>query len=93
MNHRLTGLPPCPVVCFLQREREIDIPFCLCSNGFRCCKLSLARNDDFINPFSMRHDKDNGLLHDAIKILYVELTKLKNVINKPIEQMTDMEKF
>ena len=39
------------------------------------------------------HNTDNGLLHDAIKILYVELTKLKDVINKPIEQMTDMEKF
>jgi predicted transposase/invertase (TIGR01784 family) len=48
---------------------------------------------DFINPFSMRHDTDNGLLHNAVQILFVELTKLQEVLKKPVEKMTDMERF
>lgn len=58
------------------------------------CGFTVFRNrKEFINTFSIRHDTDNGLLHDAIKILYIELTKLKNIIKKPIVEMTDMEKF
>ena len=48
---------------------------------------------DFINPFSMRHDKDNGLLHDAIQVLFVELSKLNELVKKPVDEMTDMEKI
>ena len=46
----------------------------------------------FINPFSMRHDIDNGLLHNAIKSIIVELSKLYEILQKPVEQMTDMER-
>ena len=48
---------------------------------------------DFINTFSMRHDTDNGLLHDTLQIIFVELTKLQKILKKPVEQMTDLEKF
>jgi len=48
---------------------------------------------DFINTFSVRHDKDNGLLYDAVQAIFVELTKLKEVLKKPVEQMTNMERF
>jgi len=48
---------------------------------------------DFLNPYSMRHDKDNELLHNAIKVIFVELSKLAKVLKKPVEQMTDMEKI
>ena len=47
----------------------------------------------FINPFSMRHDMDNGLLHDSVRVLYIELSKLNEILKKPVEQMTDMERF
>ena len=49
--------------------------------------------ESFINPFSMRHDLDNGLLHDGIHAIIIELTKLNEVLKKPIEEMTDMERF
>jgi predicted transposase/invertase (TIGR01784 family) len=48
---------------------------------------------DFINTFSMRHDRDNGLLHDAIQAMIIELTKLKKILEKPVEQMEDLERF
>jgi len=49
--------------------------------------------DIFINPFSMRHDSDNGLLHDGIRVLFIELSKLSEVLKKPVYEMTDMERF
>jgi len=49
--------------------------------------------DSFINPFSIRHDTDNGLLHDGIRVLYIELSKLSEVLKKPVDEMTDMERF
>ena len=33
------------------------------------------------------------MLHNAIQSVFVDLTKLSNVIKKPAEQMTDMERF
>ena len=48
---------------------------------------------DFINPFSMRHDIDNGLLHNSVQALFVELSKLNEVLKKPVDEMTDMERF
>jgi predicted transposase/invertase (TIGR01784 family) len=48
---------------------------------------------DFINTFSMRHDADNGLLHNAVQAMFVELTKLQEVVKKSVEQMTDMDRF
>ena len=46
---------------------------------------------DFINPYSMRHDVDNDLFSDAIKVIYLELSKLNELLKKPVEQMTDLE--
>jgi len=34
-----------------------------------------------------------GLLHNAIQAMFVELTKLNDVLKKPVEEMTDMERF
>jgi predicted transposase/invertase (TIGR01784 family) len=48
---------------------------------------------DFVNSFSMRHDIDNELLHDAIHVMYVELSKLSEVLKKPVDEMTDLEKW
>jgi predicted transposase/invertase (TIGR01784 family) len=45
----------------------------------------------FVNPFSMRHDEDGELLHNAIQAIFVELSKLDEILKKPVEQMTDLE--
>jgi predicted transposase/invertase (TIGR01784 family) len=47
----------------------------------------------FINPFSMRHDEDNELLSNAIRVVVIELSKLNNIINKSVTAMTDLEKW
>ena len=41
----------------------------------------------------MRHDTDNGLLHNSVCSIFIELTKLKNILKKPVELMTDMERI
>jgi len=58
------------------------------------CRYPVFPNrKDFINSFSMRHDTDNGLLHNAVQAVFVELSKLDDILKKPVEEMTDMEKF
>ena len=58
------------------------------------CGYTVFKNrDSFINPFSMRHDIDNGLLHDGIRVLFIELSKLNEVLKKPVDEMTDMERL
>jgi predicted transposase/invertase (TIGR01784 family) len=58
------------------------------------CRYTVYRNRaDFINSFSLRHDIDNGLLHNAVQVLFVELSKLNEVLKKPVDEMTDMERF
>ena len=47
----------------------------------------------YMNSYSMRHDIDNELLKNAIRVIFVELTKLNDTLKKPVEDMTDMEKF
>ena len=66
-------------------SRTYQVMFC----GFTV----FPRRKSYINSFSMRHDSDNGLLHNGIQSIFVELTKLRGIMKKPIEQMTDMEKF
>ena len=47
----------------------------------------------FLNTFSLRHDDDNGLLSDAIHMIFVELSKLQEIVKKPVADMTDLEKW
>jgi predicted transposase/invertase (TIGR01784 family) len=47
----------------------------------------------FINHFSMRHDIDNGLLHNALQAIFIDLTRLREVLRKPVHEMTGMERF
>ena len=84
-------------LCALYAKQESKgIPFNSLSRTYQVmfCGFTVFRDrKDFINAFSMRHDKDNGLLHNAIQSIFVELTKLREVLKKPIEQMTNMERF
>jgi len=58
------------------------------------CAYTIFRNrKEYINSFSMRHDTDNELLSDAIQDIFVELSKLGDVLKKPVDTMTDIEKF
>jgi hypothetical protein len=41
----------------------------------------------------MRHDTDNELLHDGVRAMFIELSKLNEVVKKPVDEMTDMERF
>ena len=48
---------------------------------------------DYVNPFSMRHDTTNELLSDAIHVVYIELSKLNEILKKSVDDMTDLEKW
>jgi predicted transposase/invertase (TIGR01784 family) len=41
----------------------------------------------------MRHDENNELLTDAIRVIYLELSKLDEILEKPVTDMTDLEKW
>ena len=58
-----------------------------------CSYTIFPQRKEYINLFSMRHEKDNELLHDAIQMVIIELSKLEDIVKKPVETMTDMEKF
>jgi predicted transposase/invertase (TIGR01784 family) len=47
----------------------------------------------YFNAFSMRHDDDNELLIDAVHVVYIELSKLDEIIKKSVRDMTDLEKW
>jgi predicted transposase/invertase (TIGR01784 family) len=58
-----------------------------------CGYTVFPERQGFINPFSIRHDIDNGLLHNAVQVMFVELSKLNKILKKPVEEMTDMERI
>lgn len=58
-----------------------------------CSYTVFPERTEFLNTFSLRHDKDNGMLSDAIHVIYVELSKLKEILKKPVADMTDLEKW
>ena len=58
-----------------------------------CSYTVFPERTNFLNTFSLRHDKDNRLLSDALHVIYVELSKLKEILKKPVADMTDLEKW
>jgi predicted transposase/invertase (TIGR01784 family) len=58
------------------------------------CSYTVFPNlPDYVNSFSMRHDMTNELLSDAIHVIYVELSKLSEILKKAVSDMTDLEKW
>ena len=58
------------------------------------CNYSVfPERTDYLNSFSLRHDVDNGLLSDAIHIVFIELSKLQEILKKPVDDMTVLEKW
>ena len=58
-----------------------------------CSYTIFPNRKEFVNMFSMRHDEDNEMLSDAIRVVYIELSKLDEVLKKPVSDMTDLEKW
>ncbi len=58
-----------------------------------CSYTVFPDRERYVNSFSMRHDEDNELLSDAIHVVYVELSKLEEIIEKSVSDMTDLEKW
>ena len=58
-----------------------------------CSYTVFPNRTDYVNTFSLRHDKDNELLSDAVHVVYVELSKLQEVMRKSVNDMTDLEKW
>lgn len=48
---------------------------------------------DYVNSFSLRHDKTGEQLSDAISVTFIELSKLGEILKKPVSEMTDLEKW
>ena len=48
---------------------------------------------NYVNSFSLRHDETGEQLCDAVHIVFVELSKLEKLLLKPVEQMTDLDKW
>jgi predicted transposase/invertase (TIGR01784 family) len=58
------------------------------------CSYTVFPNlPDYVNPFSMRHAVTNEPLSDAINVVYVELSKLSEILKKSVGDMTDLEKW
>ena len=58
-----------------------------------CSYTVFPNRTTYINSFSLRHDEDNELLSDAIHVVYVELSKLQEIMKKSVHDMTDLEKW
>ena len=58
-----------------------------------CSYTVFPDREEYVNSFSMRHDEDNELLSDAICVVYVELSKLQEIMKKSVDDMTDLEKW
>ena len=58
-----------------------------------CSYTVFPKRKEYMNSFSLRHDEDNELLSDAIGVIYVELSKLNEILKKPLNEMTELEKW
>lgn len=47
----------------------------------------------FFHSFSFRHDADSEQLSDALHIMFIELSKLKPLLAKPVDSMSGLEKW
>ena len=58
-----------------------------------CSYTIFPNTQDYMNSFSLRHDTTGELLSDAISLTFVELSKLSEVVKKPVRDMTDLDKW
>ncbi len=48
---------------------------------------------EYVNSFSLRNDMTGELLCDAVQIVFVELSKLNEILDKPVSEMTMLDKW
>lgn len=58
-----------------------------------CSYTIFSDQPDYVNSFSLRHDATGELLCDAIQLVFVELSKLTALLDKPVSEMTDLDKW
>ena len=58
-----------------------------------CSYTVFANQPDYVNSFSLRHDTTGELLCDAIQIIFVELSKLKDLLERPVSEMSVLDKW
>lgn len=58
-----------------------------------CMYPIFSHKKGYVHSFSLRNDADNELLSDAVHVIFIELSKLQEIIKKPVEEMTDLEKW
>ena len=58
-----------------------------------CAYTIFPNTPEYANSFSLRHDTTGELLTDAINLMFVELSKLDEIVKKPVNDMTDLDKW
>ena len=58
-----------------------------------CTYTVFPESSEYVNSFSLRHDRTGELLSDAVQMIFVELSKLDAVLKKPVEEMTILDKW
>ena len=58
-----------------------------------CSYTVFPERAEYLNTYSFRHGKDGELLANAVQIVYVELSKLQKILEKSVNDMTDLEKW
>lgn len=58
-----------------------------------CSYTVFPKLPDYANSYSMRHDINGMLLSDAIHIIFVELSKLGEIMKRPVSDMTVLDKW
>ena len=58
-----------------------------------CSYTVFPKREEYVNSFSLRHDVDNELLSDAIRVVYIELSKLQKIMKKSVKDMSDLDKW
>ena len=59
------------------------------------CSYTVFPNlpENYVNSFSLRHDVTGELLSDAVHVIFVELSKLGEIMKKPVKEMTVLDKW
>ena len=58
-----------------------------------CSYTVFPEKEGFRHTFSFRDDKDDKQLTDAVRVIMVELSRLREVLKKPVGKMENLEKW
>lgn len=58
-----------------------------------CSYTVFPDQPEYVNSFSLRNDRTGELLCDAVQIVFVELSKLNEVLDKPVSEMSVLDKW